>query len=43
MMDPTFAENTAGIIYMGGAVDVPGNANNGDWLKGFEKVTVEFE
>ena len=23
--------------------DVPGNANNGDWLKGFEKVTVEFE
>ena len=27
MMDPTFAENTAGIIYMGGAIDVPGNAN----------------
>ena len=27
MMDPTFAENTAGIIYMGGADDVPGNAN----------------
>ena len=26
-MDPTFAENTAGIIYMGGAIDVPGNAN----------------
>lgn len=27
MMDPTFAENTAGIVYMGGAIDVPGNAN----------------
>lgn len=27
MLDPTFAENTAGIIYMGGAIDVPGNAN----------------
>lgn len=27
MMDPTFAENTAGIIYMGGAIDVPGNGN----------------
>ena len=25
--DPTFAENTAGIYYMGGAIDVPGNAN----------------
>lgn len=25
MMDPTFAENTAGIYYMGGAIDVPGN------------------
>lgn len=23
--DPTFAENTAGIYYMGGAIDVPGN------------------
>ena len=27
MLDPEFAENTAGIIYMGGAIDVPGNAN----------------
>lgn len=27
MLDPTFAESTAGIIYMGGAIDVPGNAN----------------
>lgn len=27
MLDPTFAENTAGIIYMGGSIDVPGNAN----------------
>lgn len=27
MMDPHFAENTAGIIYMGGAIDVPGNSN----------------
>lgn len=27
MMEPTFAENTAGIVYMGGAIDVPGNAN----------------
>ncbi len=26
-LDPTFAENTAGIIYMGGAIDVPGNGN----------------
>ena len=25
MEDPTFAENTAGIYYMGGAIDVPGN------------------
>lgn len=25
MNDPTFAENTAGIYYMGGAIDVPGN------------------
>lgn len=25
MKDPTFAENTAGIYYMGGAIDVPGN------------------
>lgn len=25
MTDPTFAENTAGIYYMGGAIDVPGN------------------
>lgn len=25
MQDPTFAENTAGIYYMGGAIDVPGN------------------
>lgn len=25
MSDPTFAENTAGIYYMGGAIDVPGN------------------
>jgi len=24
-IDPTFAENTAGIYYMGGAIDVPGN------------------
>ncbi|MDO4547786.1 MAG: nucleoside hydrolase, partial [Clostridia bacterium] len=23
MLDPTFAENTAGIVYMGGAIDVP--------------------
>ena len=23
--DPTFAENTAGIYYMGGSIDVPGN------------------
>lgn len=27
MMDPHFAENTAGLIYMGSAIDVPGNAN----------------
>lgn len=27
MIDPHFAEKTAGIIYMGGAIDVPGNAN----------------
>lgn len=26
-LDPTFAENTAGIVYMGGAIDVPGNAS----------------
>ena len=25
MKDPTFAENAAGIVYMGGAIDVPGN------------------
>lgn len=25
MSDPTFAENTAGIYYMGGAINVPGN------------------
>ena len=25
MEDPTFAENTAGIYYMGGSIDVPGN------------------
>ena len=27
--DPTFAENTAGIYYMGGAIDVPGNDTPG--------------
>lgn len=26
-LDPSFAEKTAGIVYMGGAIDVPGNAN----------------
>lgn len=28
--DPTFADNAAGIIYMGGDIDVPGNATPGD-------------
>ncbi|MDO5732621.1 MAG: nucleoside hydrolase [Eubacteriales bacterium] len=27
MKDPNFAKNAAGIVYMGGAIDVPGNAS----------------
>lgn len=43
MLDPTFAENTAGIYYMGGAIDVPGNdtpAAERNWYYDPESVAI---